>query len=111
MNFEDDADEETGFIDKSEVGKQGRKIKGALKKGYDTNDLAKNAMLKLRGQRDQMIDTLGMLREMGTDLVRTENVTKELTMRKFVSLLILYLLAFVLMCAIVLISYYKLFKR
>ena len=31
---EDDADEETGFIDNSEVGKQGKKIKGALKKGY-----------------------------------------------------------------------------
>ena len=58
-----------------------------------------------------MIGILGGLREIGTDLIRTETVTKELTMRKFISLVTLYLLAFVLMCAIVLISYYKLFRH
>ena len=48
---------------------------------------------------------------MGIDLIRTENVTKELSMRKFVSLVVLYALAFVLFMAIVLIAYYKLFLR
>ena len=58
-----------------------------------------------------MISVLGDLKEIGTDLIRTETVTKELTMRKFISLVTLYLLAFVLMCAIVLISYYKMFRH
>ena len=48
---------------------------------------------------------------MFTDLLRTEQVTKELSMRKFMSLVVLYALAFVLMMAIILIAHYKFFLR
>ena len=45
---------------------------------------------------------------MGGDLVRTEQVTKELSMRKFVTIVVLYLLAFCLGIVILHLLYYKL---
>ena len=50
-----------------------------------------------------------MLRDMFNDLIRTEQVTKEVAMRRFISLAILYALAVVLGLAILLIGYYKFF--
>ena len=79
----------------------------ALKKGYAVSELARSAMGNLRGQRDTLIDSLGSLRDMSTDLIRTEQVTKELTMRRFASIVTLYLLAFCLAIAILHIIYYK----
>ena len=45
---------------------------------------------------------------MGNDLVRTEQVTKELSMRKFATIVILYLLAICLGIVILHVLYYKL---
>ena len=50
-----------------------------------------------------------MLKDIFSDLVRTEQVTKEVAMRRFISIAILYGLAFVLGLAILLIGYYKFF--
>ena len=107
-------DESVGFISGSRGNANSyRQTKGmsnaekALKKGYAVSDLARNAMVNLRGQRDTLVDTLGTLRSMSSDLVRTEQVTKELTMRRFVTIIILYLLAICLAIAIIHIFYYK----
>ena len=48
MNFDDDADESTGFLD-SEMNKSGKKINSVLKKSLDTSQIARGAMVKLRG--------------------------------------------------------------
>ena len=71
-------DESTRFL-KGTGTKKGRRGAGgltnaekALKKGYAVSDLARNAMVNLRSQRDTLVDTLGTLRSMGSDLVRTE---------------------------------------
>ena len=79
-----------------------------MKNGYAVSDLAQNAMVNLRSQRDTLVDTLGTLRSMGGDLTRTEQVTKELSMRRFVTIVILYLLAFCLGIVILHLLYYKL---
>ena len=68
-------------------------------------------MLKLRGQRDQLVSTVSMVREIGLDLVRTEKVTKDLNMRRFLNLVVLYAVAVLLFIAICLVLYYKLFLR
>ena len=73
-------DESTRFLKGNNKGsKKGRRGAGgltnaekALKKGYAVSDLARNAMVNLRSQRDTLVDTLGTLRSMGSDLVRTE---------------------------------------
>ena len=68
-------------------------------------------MVNLRGQRDTLVDTLGTLRSMGNDLARTDQVTKELSMRRFFTIVVLYLLAFCLGVAIVHILYYKISNK
>ena len=73
-------DEDVGFISgsrgnsKSYRQKKGNltNVEKALKKGYAVSDLARNAMVNLRGQRDTLVDTLGSLRDMSGDLVRTD---------------------------------------
>ena len=75
------------------------------------SDLARNAMVNLRGQRDTLIDTLGSLHSMSTDLVRTEQVTKELSMRKFATIVILYLIAICLGIVILHVLYWRLTAR
>ena len=82
-----------------------------LKTGYATSELARNAMLKLRGQRDQLVNTVSMVRDIGLDLVRTEKVTKDLNMRRFLHLVVLYAIAILLFIAICLVLYYKLCLR
>ena len=47
-------------------------VEKALKRGYDVSHLARNAMVNLRGQRDTLLDSLGSLRDMSSDLIRTE---------------------------------------
>lgn len=54
------------------------------------------------------MDTLGSLHSMGNDLARTEQVTKELSMRKFATLVILYLIALCLSIVILHVLYWKL---
>ena len=72
------------------------------------SDLARNAMLNLRGQRDTLIETFSTLRSMNTDLVKTEQVTQELSMRKFTTLVVLILLAILLAIVILHLLYWKL---
>ena len=81
----------------------------ALKKGHAVSKLARGAMVKLVRQRETLVDTLGLMKEMGNDLMRTEKVTKELSLRKFVSLLILYAILVLQGVAILLVLYYKLY--
>ena len=72
------------------------------------SDLARNAMLNLRGQRDTLIETFSTLRSMNTDLVKTEQVTQEFSMRKFTTLVVLILLAILLAIVILHLLYWKL---
>ena len=77
----DEEEENMGFVSGRRGNARSYRQKGggvlsnaekALKKGYAVSDLARNAMVNLRGQRDTLVDTLGTLRSMGSDLVRTE---------------------------------------
>jgi hypothetical protein len=69
--------------------------------------MAKGAVVKLRGQRDQLVDTLDILREMGSDLMRTEKDAKELSLRKFTTLIILYCIMICMGIVILHVFYYK----
>jgi len=51
------------------------------------------------------------VRELGVDLVRTEKLTKDLTMRKFLTIVVLYLIMCLLALAIILVLYYKIYVR
>ena len=91
--------------------RQGQRIKESLSIGYATNDLARTANVKLRNQRDVLTNTINMVKDIGNELLRTERSAKELSMRRFLNLIVLYLVAILLFIAIVLVLYYKLFIR
>ena len=122
-NEDDDSDEESkddtsGFISGRRGNANSYRQRGglsnaekALSKGYEVSAMARNAMVNLRGQRDTLLDSLGSLRDMSTDLIRTEQTTKELTMRRFASIVILYLLAICLAIAIIHVLYWKISAR
>ena len=116
-----DEDDTTGFISGRRGNAHSYRQRGsgggltsaekALNKGYAVSELARSAMVNLRSQRDTLMDSLGSLREMSTDLIRTEQVTKELSMRRFVSIVILYLLAACLAIVIIHTLCYKISAR
>jgi hypothetical protein len=72
--------------------------------------LARSAMLALRGQRDQIVNTMGMVREIGTDLVRSEKIVKDISMRKLLNLVIMYLIIILLFITNCLVLWFKLSK-
>ena len=69
--------------------------------------MARGAASKLRGQRDQLTDVYETLKDMSMDLVRTEQNAKELSMRKFTTLVILYVIMICLGIVILHVFYYK----
>ena len=79
----------------------------SLIKGYATNDLARQANQKLRTQRDKLVNTVNMVKDIGTELLRAERTAKEISIRRFVNILVMYLVAILLFVANGLVVYYK----
>lgn len=73
--------------------------------------MARSALLALRGQRDQILNTVGMVREIGLDLVKSDKIVKDINRRKFLSIVVLYLVAFLLFVSICCVVYFKLHIR
>ena len=67
-------------------------------------------MLALRGQRDQIINTVDIVRDMGTDLVRADKLTSDLARKKFINIVILYLIIILLFFTDCMVLYLKLFN-
>lgn len=73
--------------------------------------MARSALLALRGQRDQIINTVGMVREIGLDLVKSDTMVRDINRRKFLSIVVLYLVAILLFLTICFVVYFKLHIR
>ena len=82
-------------------------IQEALASGYRAHGLAQTAVLSLRGQRDQIVNTVGMVREIGMDLWRSDKLAKDIHRRKFCNLVILYMIIILLFITNVLVIYFK----
>ena len=67
-------------------------------------------MLALRGQRDQILNTVDIVRDMGTDIVRADKLTSDLARKKFINIVILYLIIILLFFTDCMVLYLKLFN-
>jgi hypothetical protein len=67
-------------------------------------------MLALRGQRDQIINTVELVREMGGDLVRSDKMIKDINRRKLFNILVLYMIIILLFFTNCLVLWFKLSK-
>jgi hypothetical protein len=67
-------------------------------------------MLALRSQRDQIVNTVDLVREMGSDLVRSDKMIKDLNRRKLFNVLVLYLIIILLFITNCLVLWFKLSK-
>jgi len=64
-------------------------------------------VLALRGQRDQLVNTMGLVRDIGTDLFRSEKLAKDINRRRLVNIVVLYLIVFLLSATNGLVLYFK----
>ncbi|TNV76030.1 hypothetical protein FGO68_gene4352 [Halteria grandinella] len=92
-----------------EVARQGQKLEDAKRIGHQTIELAREAMLMLRGQRDQIVNTVGLVRDIGSDLVKSDKIARDINRRQLLTIVVLYLVIIVLFLANCFALYYKLF--
>ncbi|CDW89404.1 UNKNOWN [Stylonychia lemnae] len=92
---------------KNELDNQNSMLSDSIKSGLSSLNLARGAMLALRGQRDQIVNTVGIVREIGFDLMRSEKTIKDINKRKLINIIILYLIIFLLFVTIILVLYFK----
>ena len=53
------------------------------------------------------MNTVGIVRQIGMDLVRSEKLVKDVNLRKLVNIVVLYLIIFLLFVTNVLVAYFK----
>lgn len=64
-------------------------------------------MVSLRGQRDQIVNTVGLVKDIGMDLFRSEKLVKDINRRKLMNIVVLYLIIMMLFITNMLVLYFK----
>ena len=90
-----------------EIEKQNAMIQNALKMGMNTHKLSQQANVELRGQRDQIVNVVNMVREIGLDLFKADKLANDINYRRLLNIVILYVLIFLLFISIILMIVYK----
>lgn len=67
-------------------------------------------MLAIRGQRDQIVNTMGLVRDIGSDLVKSDKIARDINRRQLLNIVILYLIIILLFITNVLVLYLKFHK-
>ena len=83
----------------------------AMRMGIDTQEIAQQANIELRSQRDQIIKIVNMVREIGLDLFKADKLAKDINYRRLLNILMLYLIQFCLLLSILFTLYYKVRHR
>lgn len=65
-------------------------------------------MLALRSQREQIVNTVDLVKDIGSDLVRSDKLASDINRRQFLNIVVLYLIIIVLFLTNVLVLYMKL---
>mmetsp|Transcript_17450 Transcript_17450/g.29367 ORF Transcript_17450/g.29367 Transcript_17450/m.29367 type:complete len:99 (-) Transcript_17450:25-321(-) len=76
--------------------------------GESTHKLSQQANVELRGQRDQIVNVVNMVREIGFDIIRADKLASDINYRRLLHIVILYTLILLLFTCIVLVILYKL---
>ncbi len=75
-----------------QIDKQNELIQQAMRMGMDTQKVAMEANQELRSQRDQIINIVSMVREIGLDLFSAEKLANDINYRRLLNIVLLYLL-------------------
>ena len=70
--------------------------------------MARSANVELRSQRDQLVNVVGMVREIGFDLLTAEKLASDINYRRLLHIVILYTIIALLFVSIILVLLYKL---
>lgn len=76
--------------------------------GMNSHQLSQQANLELRSQRDQIINIVGLVRDIGLDLFKADKLASDINYRRLLNIVMLYLIIGLLFICIVLVLYFKL---
>lgn len=91
-----------------QIEKQNQLIQEALKMGMSSHQLSQQANIELRSQRDQIINIVGLVRDIGFDLIKADKLATDINYRRLLNIVMLYVIIGLLFICIVLMLYYKL---
>ena len=94
-----------------QIEKQNELIIDAMKISLDTHKLSQQANLELRSQREQIINIVNMVREIGIDLFRADKLAKDINYRRLLNIIMLYIIQFFLFLSILFTLFYKVRHR
>ena len=75
--------------------------------GINTHQLSQQANLELRSQREQIINVINVVREIGMDLLKADKLASDINYRRLLNIIMLYIIIFLLFVCIVLMSWYR----
>jgi hypothetical protein len=82
-------------------------IQDALKMGFNSHKLSQQANVELRGQRDQIVNIVNLVREVGMDLFKADKISSDINYRRLLNIMMLYLTIMLLFISICLVLYHK----
>ena len=83
-------------------------IQDALKMGMNSQELSQQANQELRGQRDQIINIVSLVKDIGFDLLKADKLATDINYRRLLNIVMLYTIIFLLFICNILMLYHKL---
>ena len=74
------------------LGKQEDKLDGITKTGYEAQNIARGALIKMRGQRDHIMGAINYTRETGNEVAEGKQLLNRISRKEFCYKLLLYTL-------------------
>ena len=75
--------------------------------GHQTHSLSQQANLELRSQRDQIVNVVAMVKDIGLDLLSADKLAKDINYRRLLHIAVLYSLIVLLLICIILTVLHK----
>lgn len=75
--------------------------------GKNTETLSKQANVELRGQRDQIINVVNLVKEIGFDLFSADKLAKDINYRRLLNIAMIYTIIFLLFVSICLTLWFR----
>ena len=84
-------------------------LENAEREGLETLNLGQQAMVELQAQRETLLHTFYLLKDLGLDVLKSDSLSKDINRRKLVNIVLLYLIIMMLAVTNAGVLYFKLF--
>mmetsp|Transcript_42220 Transcript_42220/g.64728 ORF Transcript_42220/g.64728 Transcript_42220/m.64728 type:complete len:101 (+) Transcript_42220:522-824(+) len=75
--------------------------------GVNSHKLSQQANVELRSQRDQIVNVVNLMKDIGFDLLRADKLAQDINYRRLLNIVMLYLIIFLLFASIGLTLWFK----